>query len=153
MQKINDIITKTVNGLGYELVEIEHTPSKLIRVFVDNVQGITIDDCEKISKQLNNVFFVETIDYSRLEVSSPGIERPLNNFSDFTRFNGKLAKVKTHNLVNGEKTFEGYIQGVKEDLVLIELSTTKHVVEIEYVNIKRARLIFDYKRDKVIKSK
>lgn len=154
MQKIDNIIKQTVTGLGYELVNIEHTPARLIRVFIDKANGgVNIDDCERVSNQLNNVFFVENIEYNRLEVSSPGIERPLNSLADFKRFKGQLAKIKTLTLIDNTKVFEGVIHDVVDENIMLELTQSRAIITINYAFIRRARLVFDYKRDKPVKNK
>ena len=91
-----DTIEQTVKGLGYELVDIERTGGGLLRVTIDLPwtpgveQFITAEDCEKVTRQLQYVFEVEGVDYARLEVSSPGIDRPLKTEQDFIRFEGEL---------------------------------------------------------------
>lgn len=142
--KLDIILEKVIVGLGYELVEVEITANKLIRVFIDKEQGLTIDDCEIVSNHLNKLFFVEEIDYTRLEVSSPGIERLLRKLDDFVRFSGKLAKIKTHQLIDGQKVFYGYIQGTSGEIVQIKQDNNE-ILNIEFSNIKRARLVFEYK--------
>ena len=83
-----EMIDATVEGLGYELVDVEKLPRGLIRVTIDKDGGITLDDCEKVSNQLNNAMTVENVDYDRLEVSSPGVDRPLKCPRDFVKFVG-----------------------------------------------------------------
>ena len=93
---LNDTISQTVTGLGYDLVDIERTSGGLLRVTIDMpyVQGaeqfINAEDCEKVTRQLQFVLEVEGAAYSRLEVSSPGIDRPLRTEQDFARFTGEL---------------------------------------------------------------
>ncbi|WP_426147796.1 ribosome maturation factor RimP [Polaromonas sp. DSR2-3-2] len=100
---LQETIEQTVTGLGYELVEIERTSGGLLRVTidmpylagtpVDAVQFINAEDCEKVTRQLQFVLEVEGAEYSRLEVSSPGIDRPLRNEKDFERFAGELIDI------------------------------------------------------------
>ena len=93
---LNDTISQTVTGLGYELVDIERTSGGLLRVTIDMPyvpgaeQFINAEDCEKVTRQLQFVLEVEGAAYSRLEVSSPGIDRPLRTEQDFERFTGEL---------------------------------------------------------------
>lgn len=93
---LQDTTEQTVRGLGYELVDIERTGGGLLRVTIDlpwtpGVEHfVTAEDCEKVTRQLQYVFEVEGVDYARLEVSSPGIDRPLKTEQDFTRFEGEL---------------------------------------------------------------
>ncbi|MES2935654.1 MAG: ribosome maturation factor RimP [Pseudomonadota bacterium] len=112
------LIEKTVVGLGYELVDLERAERGLLRVYIDfdslggDKGSITVEDCEKVSHQLSHVFTVENINYERLEVSSPGLDRPLRKLSDFVRFAGQEALIKlripmpgTHN----RKSFQGVL--------------------------------------------
>ncbi len=150
--KIREILEKTVTGLGFELVEVEITHTKLIRVFIDNAVGVTIDDCERVSNHLSKLFLVEEIDYNRLEVSSPGIERPLTHLKDYDRFIGKMVKIKTKELINEQKVFQGIIKNVENELIKLELEN-KEVIEVEFTNINRARLVFEIKSNKISKLK
>lgn len=92
---LQDIALQTVTGLGYELVEIERSAGGLLRITIDlpwdpaQEQFITVEDCEKVTRQLQFALEVEGTEYSRLEVSSPGIDRPLRNEQDFERFAGR----------------------------------------------------------------
>jgi ribosome maturation factor RimP len=100
---LQETIEQTVTGLGYELVEIERTGGGLLRVTIDMPyvlgtvaeaeQFINAEDCEKVTRQLQFVLEVEGAEYSRLEVSSPGIDRPLRNEKDFERFAGELIDI------------------------------------------------------------
>ncbi|MFZ4288958.1 ribosome maturation factor RimP [Variovorax sp. HJSM1_2] len=91
---LQDIVEKTVTGLGYDLVEIERSAGGLLRITIDLPwepgveQFVTVEDCEKVTRQLQFVLEVETVEYKRLEVSSPGIDRPLRHERDFERFEG-----------------------------------------------------------------
>jgi ribosome maturation factor RimP len=142
--KIDSLLEQTIPGLGYEFVGVEITPARLIRIYIDKEGSVTIDDCELVSNHLTKLFLVEEIDYNRLEVSSPGVERPLRKVEDFSRFQGKMAKVKTHEPINGEKVFQGTILNIVGQIVQLQLDTNE-VIDIDYSNISRARLIFDYK--------
>ena len=92
---LQDIALQTVSGLGYELVEIERSAGGLLRITIDRPwkpqqeQFVTVEDCEKVTRQLQFALEVEAIEYARLEVSSPGIDRPLRNEQDFERFAGR----------------------------------------------------------------
>ena len=94
---LQQTIDDTVRGLGYDLVEIERSAGGLLRVTIDwpwqadaVEQPITVEDCERVTRQLQYVLEVEGVDYRRLEVSSPGIDRPLRNAQDFERFAGEV---------------------------------------------------------------
>jgi ribosome maturation factor RimP len=107
-------IETTVAGLGYELVEIERAPAGLLRVTIDHpaVEGgaarfITVDDCERVTRQLQHVLEVEGLAYERLEVSSPGLDRPLKSAADFRRFLGEQVEVTLKVPFKGRKRFRG----------------------------------------------
>ena len=141
--KLYSILEETIPGLGYELVDIECAPSKVIRVFIDKDGGVTIDDCEKVSNHVSKLFFVENIDFNRLEISSPGIERPIKKIDDFRRFIGKAVKVKTREIIDGQKVFLGQIHEVADDKVRLMINNT--LLEIDFTNISKARLVFESK--------
>lgn len=143
--KIKDILETTITGLGYEFVDVEITPAKIIQVFADKEGGINVDDCVIISNQLSKVFLVEEIDYNRLEISSPGLERPLKKIEDFTRFKGRLCKLKTLELIDNQKVFQGYIKVVNGNKITLELLDNKEII-IDFTEISRARLIFESKK-------
>ncbi len=122
------IIEQTVQGMGYELVDVEWAGGGVLRVFIDNpvavgesdspvVAGITVDDCARVSDQLSRVFTVENVNYERLEISSPGLDRPLKKPSDFRRFEGHEAVVKLRKSPGGQtrgrKQFQGVLHGVE----------------------------------------
>jgi ribosome maturation factor RimP len=93
-----DLIATTVGGLGYELVDIERAERGILRVYIDfpaaaaDEKGpISVEDCATVSHQLSHVFTVENVDYERLEVSSPGLDRPVRTLADFERFAGTNA--------------------------------------------------------------
>ncbi|HSV47670.1 MAG TPA: ribosome maturation factor RimP [Ramlibacter sp.] len=96
---LQDIAEQTVTGLGYELVEIERSAGGLLRITIDlpwtpgQEQYVTVEDCEKVTRQLQFALEVEEVDYKRLEVSSPGLDRPLRKDSDFERFVGELVDI------------------------------------------------------------
>lgn len=102
-------------GLGYELVDLEWGRQGLLRLFIDQPGGIKVEDCVRVSNHLTRLFAVENVDYERLEVSSPGLDRPLKSIADFKRWAGSLAKVKLAVTVEGMKRFTGRIEGVEPD--------------------------------------
>ena len=117
------IIERTLAGMGYELVDIEHARDGLLRVYIDAPAGIALDDCEKASRQLSHVLMVEEVDYARLEVSSPGVDRPLKKPVDFERFAGAEISVRLRRPFEGRRNFEGVLTiegGERYGLELIE---------------------------------
>ncbi|MCS4532944.1 ribosome maturation factor RimP [Neisseria montereyensis] len=135
---IQNILDKTLPGLGYELVDFELTAQGDLRVFIDKEGGITVEDCATVSNHLSRLFLVEDIDYKRLEISSPGLDRPLKKAADFIRFAGQQAKIKTRLPIDGQKNFIGRLEGFENDCVRIAFDGK--TVDIEISNIDKARL-------------
>ena len=108
---IQKIISDSVENIGYELIECEHNQNNgLIRIFIDNGDIISVEDCVKVSNHLNRVLSVELdYDFSRLEVSSPGVDRKLIKIDDFERFNGEKIKVKLYSPIENQKKYQGKI--------------------------------------------
>ena len=137
---IENLIEQVVTGLGYELVDIEFSPrGRLLRVFLDIDRGITVDDCATVSNQLQRVFEVENIDYDRLEVSSPGLDRPLKKLADFERFAGEDVQIRLSLPVNNQRNFAGVLVGVRDGAVV--LTTEKGEQVLPFEDIEKARLV------------
>ncbi|MDD3676429.1 ribosome maturation factor RimP [Thauera propionica] len=137
---IENLIEQVVTGLGYELVDIEFSPrGRLLRVFLDIERGITVDDCATVSNQLQRVFEVENIDYDRLEVSSPGLDRPLKKLADFERFAGEEVQIRLSLPVNNQRNFAGVLDGVRDGAVVI--TTEKGEQLLPFEDIEKARLV------------
>jgi ribosome maturation factor RimP len=133
------IIEATVIGLGYELVALERSGRGLLQVFIDKPGGISVDDCQLVSNQLTRLFLVENIEYDRLEISSPGLDRPLKKEADFVRFAGEKAQIKLRMPIEGRKNFIGIIGAVTEDV--LHLDVDGKLVAIELSNMDKARLV------------
>lgn len=131
----------TLGSLGYELVDLEMSRSGLVRVFIDKPGGITVDDCASVSNHLMRVFAVEGFEYERLEVSSPGLDRPLKRLEDFGRFTGRDATVRLKLPRDGRRRLEGRIAGVEGGAVLLEVEGKRWSVAM--TDIDRARLVPD----------
>ena len=137
---VEGLIEQVVTGLGYELVDIEFSPKgRLLRVFLDIERGITVDDCATVSNQLQRVFEVENVDYDRLEVSSPGLDRPLKKLADFERFAGEQAQVRLSLPIGNQRNFVGVIERVQDGAVA--LRTEKGEVLLPFEDIEKARLV------------
>lgn len=134
------VIEQAVMGLGYELVDFETSPrARLLRVFIDAPAGITIDDCTRVSNHLTRLFEVENIDYDRLEVSSPGLDRPLKKAADFQRFTGHEAQLRLRLAVNGQRNFTGVLAGVEEGRLRLDCGGVAHTFEL--AQVEKARLV------------
>ena len=141
---IESIIEQTVVGMGFDLVDLELSPrGRLIRIFIDCPEAlarpVNVEDCALVSNQLTRVFAVENIDYDRLEVSSPGMDRPLVKLADFARFAGQEAQVRVRVPIEGQRNFSGVLAGVKEGVVCLE--TAKGPLTFELDQIDKARLV------------
>ncbi len=115
------IVRTTVSALGFELVDFERGGG-MFKVYIDKPEGITVEDCAAVSNQLTRVFLVESIDFERLEVSSPGLDRPLKTLADFERFVGVRAKVRLYQTVDARKRFDGVVLAVEGDRITFDLS-------------------------------
>lgn len=137
---LDELLETTLIGMGYELVEVERlSHNKLIRIFVDKEGGITIDDCVEISNHLSRLLAVENIDYGRLEVSSPGLDRPLRKIKDFLRFKEEVIKVKLRIPMDGQRNFVGVLKEVNDGIIRIEIDGK--LVDLELSNLAKARLV------------
>ena len=148
---LEQLIEQTIAGLGYELVDLERAANGLIRAFMDDAKherDITVEDCEAASRQLTYVFEVENVNYERLEVSSPGIDRPLKKLSDFVRFAGSEVSVKLKLPMNGRKNFTGVLQAVNESApeteqlsMVFEHEGAEQVLTFGLMDVDKARLV------------
>ncbi len=130
----------TLAGLGYELVDFELARNGLMRVFIDKEGGITLDDCVAVSNHLSRVFLVESVDYDRLEISSPGLDRPLKREADFVRFAGGQVKIKLRLPLDRKKSLQGELKGVADGAVLVAVSADQ-TVAVPLAQIDKARLV------------
>ena len=136
-------VEQAVVGLGYELVDFETTPrARLLRVFIDKPEGISVDDCALVSNHLGRLFAVENIDYDRLEVSSPGLDRVLKKTSDFERFAGQEAQVRLRIPLNGRRNYSGLLQGIEAGKVILLVDGL--ACELPLEQIDKARLVPRY---------
>jgi ribosome maturation factor RimP len=159
-----DLIEPTVQSMGYELVDVERDSHGLLRVLIDKPGydprlvdgGITLDDCERVSIQLNHFLAVENIAYERLEVSSPGLDRPLRTFADYVRFSGFCINLKLRLPVNGRRNYTGILEVLQNETednsMTLQLEATEGAAVLEFgmADIEKARLVpvIDFKRNK-----
>jgi ribosome maturation factor RimP len=97
-------------GMGVDLIDVERAAMGLLRVTIDKDGGVRIEDCEQVSRQLSRVYEVENIDYRRLEVGSPGVDRPLRGEADFLRFAGSRVEIKLREAVDNRKVYTGILR-------------------------------------------
>ena len=135
-----------VTGLGYELIEIEHYPNPkhgVLRLYIDKTDGsgIQVQDCSAVSRQLSALIDVEEPIRGRfnLEVSSPGMDRPLKRLKDYNRFIGETVKIKTSMPLDGQRNFKGRLLSADADSVVIETETEE--LTLPMAAIDKARLV------------
>jgi ribosome maturation factor RimP len=134
------LLESTLAGLGYEFVDLERSgKGKLLRVYIDKPGGIHVEDCAAVSNHLSRVFAVEGVDYERLEISSPGLDRLLRKEQDFVRFAGHTARIKLRVPMEGQRNFVGVLRETRAGKVEIEVDGK--VVSLELVNFDKARLV------------
>ena len=138
---LENVVEPVVAGMGYELVDLQASNGgRLLRLFIDKPGGIGLEDCAAVSRQLGRVLEVEGVDYDRLEVSSPGLDRPLRKASDFERFAGRKAEVRMRRKdESGQRRFVGVLKGVADGRVNLELDGK--VVALALEEMERAKLV------------
>jgi ribosome maturation factor RimP len=135
-----EVIEQAVVGLGYELVDFETSPrARLLRVYIDSPQGIAIEDCTTVSNHLTRLFAVENIDYDRLEVSSPGLDRLLKKAVDFERFAGQEIQLRSRVAVGNQRNFVGVLLGLQDGMVCLRLESGEQRFPLDQVD--KARLV------------
>jgi ribosome maturation factor RimP len=143
-KRVVGIIEPVIESMGIELVDVELNKMRrkaLLRVYIDREAGITIDDCERVSREIEGVLDVEDpIPYSYvLEVSSPGLDRPLRAPKDFKRFSGNMVRVVTNDPIEKQTFFVGTLETADENEIVLVLPKEKKVT-IPFDNISRAKL-------------
>lgn len=134
------MLESTLTGMGYELVEVERSArGKLLRIFIDKPSGISLDDCVAVSHHLGRLFAVENIVYDKLEISSPGLDRPLRKKSDFIRFTGELVKLKLRFALQGQRNFVGILREVNDGTLKLEVDG--EILDLELSNLEKAHLV------------
>ena len=146
-QLVTDLIEPTLKGSDVELVDVEYKKTGKtwsLRVFIDKNQGVTVDDCQRLSREIEDLIAIHELIADRyvLEVSSPGLDRPLKKETDFIRNKGKQVLVKTYLPINNSKTNTGTIKDFSNDTLFLE--NEKKTFAISLSNIAQAKLIFKF---------
>lgn len=138
---LHGLLEPAIVGLGYELVDLElSNRGRLIRVFIDKVGGVTVDDCALVSNHVSRLLAVEMdYDYDRLEVSSPGLDRPIKKEADFVRFAGQNVQLKVRVPISGRKNFMGLLKGIEDGAISLEVDGAPVVIDL--ANLDKARLV------------
>lgn len=138
---LEGILESTLAGMGYELVDLQvSNRGRFLRVFMDKPGGITVDDCAAVSRQVSRVLEVEGIDYDRLEVSSPGLDRPLRKPADFARFAGQRIDVRMRLAdAGGRRRYVGRLTGIEGAAASVEVDGVPVLLQLD--GMERARLV------------
>jgi len=141
-------VESTVTGLGYDLVDCERSPKGLLRVYIDRVANdpngeyIVVEDCERVTRQLQHVLEVEGVPYERLEVSSPGLDRPLNKAADYARFAGQEIEIALKAPFKGRKKYKGLLEAQGEGWRLVfQDGKVEQALDFSLDEVKEARLV------------
>lgn len=147
-RKVNELVEPIVNELELELVDVEYIKEGghwYLRVFIDRDGGVDIDDCAEVSQKLSDILDKENPipQAYMLEVSSPGVERPLKQRQDYEKYKGQLVCVQTKEKYKGYEQFTGYLQGINEDNQVI-LEYDRENISIPYELIQKANLTLEF---------
>jgi ribosome maturation factor RimP len=140
---LEGILEPTLAGMGYELVDMQASNrGRFLRIFMDKPGGITVDDCATVSRHLSHLLEVEGIDYDRLEVSSPGLDRPLRKPADFARFVGQKVDVRMRLAdAGGRRRYVGVLTGMEGGTATVEVDGAPVALQLD--GMDRARLVPD----------
>ncbi|MDR1709201.1 MAG: ribosome maturation factor RimP [Candidatus Accumulibacter sp.] len=146
---LNALIEKTVDGLGFALVDVERSPGgRLLRVFIDKPEkpgGVDVEDCAAVSNHLSRVLTVENVDYDRLEISSPGLDRVLKKPEDFARFAGSEINLRVRRAAaGGRRNFNGILRGLRDGKVCLAAGAEE--IEVAWDDVEKARLVPKFER-------
>jgi ribosome maturation factor RimP len=142
-----ELFEPVVKGMGFDLIEIEHFPNPkhgVLRLYIDKEGGVNVDDCSTVSRQISALIDVEdpVSGQYNLEISSPGVDRPLRRLVDFQRFTGSLVKLKTVMPLEGQRNFKGRLLEASEETLVIE--TDDEEISLPMSTIDKARIVPEY---------
>ncbi len=147
-EEVERLVLPILEEEGMELVEIEYKMGRgrgILRLYIDKPEGVRIDDCERVSKRIDPILDRSDLlkGHYLLEVSSPGLDRPLKREKDFIRFKGRLIRVKTFSPIDNQKMFVGTLKDYKEERIALETEAGK-IIEIPRENIAKANLEIEF---------
>lgn len=148
MRDLSELFQPVVESMGYELVGVEFSGGSsygTLRVYIDKAEGVDIDDCATISHQISGILDVEEPIQQAydLEVSSPGLHRPLFKIEDYERFSGRQAKIKLAIAIQGRKNFKGELKGIA-DSKQIQIEVDNELFELPFADIIKANLVAEF---------
>lgn len=146
-----DLASPVLEEIGFELVDVEYLSDHgrwVLRIYIDKDQGVTIEDCARISRELGDLIDIkDIIDHEYvLEVSSPGLNRPLKKEKDFFRAIGKKIKVRMTEPMNGRRNFSGSLRDFREKTLYLEVESG--LVRLSLPDVDRANLIYEFENEK-----
>ena len=144
-ENLTSLIEPVVTGLGYELLGIEYFPQgrhSVLRLYLDSEQGIQLADCERVSRQVSGVLDVEDPLKGQyvLEVSSPGLDRPLFKAAHYARFVGHHLRIRLHRPQEGQRRFHGVLEAVDEEGIVLREAESGHGIKVAFADIDKANL-------------
>lgn len=147
IQKIENIVIPVINQMNLSLVDVEYLQDGgywYVRIFVENLNGdITLEDCATISNKIEDDVDKLIDKKFFLEISSPGIERPLKKIEDFIRFKGEKIKVSLKHKIDDNKNYEGFLEEYKDNIISLRIEEDR-VLEIPYSEIRKANLVYEF---------
>ena len=147
VRDVNRLIEPILDEMGFELVDIEYLSEHgrwVLRIYVDSEGGVTVDDCARVSNEIGDLIEVNDIfehEYV-LEVSSPGLNRPLKKEKDFLKAVGKKVKVKMINPVKERRNFTGYLKAFQDGMLYIEVRN--ELISLPLRDVKKANLVYEF---------
>lgn len=139
LEQLQALLAPVVEALGYECWGLEYMSQgrhSLLRIYIDHANGVLVEDCEKVSRQISGVLDVEdpiSNEYT-LEVSSPGMDRPLFTLEQFAKHAGELVKIKLRSPYEGRRNFQGPLRGVEEQDVVILVDDHEYLLPIDLID-------------------
>ncbi len=145
--RLQELLEPGAAALGFEVLAVEllgRGRGTVLRIYIDSPEGVTVDDCAEVSRQLSAILDVEDPipDHYTLEVSSPGLDRPLSKRQHFIAALGERVKLRTHDLVAGRRRFNGVLREVADDTIIVDVDGEEHQLALR--DIAKARLVPDY---------
>jgi ribosome maturation factor RimP len=149
-EQIGDLVEPVLYESGYELVDVEYLSERgkwVLRLYVDKEGGITVDDCASVSREIGTLIDMKDLIQHKyvLEVSSPGLNRPLKKETDFFRVMGKKIKVRMAVPVNGRRNFSGYLKDIREEQLYMVVEGG--LITLSMAEIDKANLVYEFQNE------